>query len=277
MEISGADLRRQFVEHAGAAGARGRGARRCAVRGRAPVVRPGGRAHRGAGPGADPGRRADVPVQQPGRPAGPAADGERVRRGPGRWRTGGPGGSCWPASCSASRSWPRCSRRSWSCRRSRWPTCGPGRRGCGKRIWQLAAGRGGILVGGGWWVAGRRAGPGGRPAVHRRVDQQQHPAARHRLQRPRPADRQRDRLDRRRGPAGCAAVSGGFGGATGIGRLFSAEFGGQISWLLPAALICLVGHAVGVAAGRRAPTGSGPRLLLWGGWLIVHRGWCSAS
>ena len=30
---------------------------------------------------------------------------------------------------------------------------------------------------------------------------------------------------------------GGFGGATGITRLFSAEFGGQISWLLPAALI----------------------------------------
>ena len=31
-----------------------------------------------------------------------------------------------------------------------------------------------------------------------------------------------------------------FGGSTGILRLFGSEFGGQISWLLPAALISLV-------------------------------------
>jgi len=34
---------------------------------------------------------------------------------------------------------------------------------------------------------------------------------------------------------------GGFGGQTGIDRLFSGSFGAQISWLLPAALILLVG------------------------------------
>ena len=32
---------------------------------------------------------------------------------------------------------------------------------------------------------------------------------------------------------------GGFGGATGVFRLFGSEFGGQVSWLIPAALISL--------------------------------------
>ena len=40
------------------------------------------------------------------------------------------------------------------------------------------------------------------------------------------------------GPGG-----GGFGGATGIFRLFQSEFGGQVSWLIPAALISLAALA----------------------------------
>jgi 4-amino-4-deoxy-L-arabinose transferase-like glycosyltransferase len=51
--------------------------------------------------------------------------------------------------------------------------------------------------------------------------------------------------------------------------MFNESFGGQISWLLPAALIVLV---AGVWFTRRAPRTDRTRaaLLLWGGWLVVH-------
>jgi 4-amino-4-deoxy-L-arabinose transferase-like glycosyltransferase len=48
------------------------------------------------------------------------------------------------------------------------------------------------------------------------------------------------------GPAGTS-----FGGATGIFRLFQSEFGGQVSWLLPAALISL-GALLWVSRSRRS-------------------------
>ena len=59
-----------------------------------------------------------------------------------------------------------------------------------------------------------------------------------------------------------------FGGATGILRLFQSEFGGQISWLLPAALISL-GAMLWVS--RRAARTDRTRAaaLLWGGWVLV--------
>jgi 4-amino-4-deoxy-L-arabinose transferase-like glycosyltransferase len=61
---------------------------------------------------------------------------------------------------------------------------------------------------------------------------------------------------------------GGAWGATGLTRLFGADMGTQISWLLPAALILL---AIGLYVTRRAPRQNRTRaaLLLWGGWLIV--------
>ena len=70
--------------------------------------------------------------------------------------------------------------------------------------------------------------------------------------------------------AGGGGGGGGptFSGQAGIGRLFNSEMGTQIAWLLPAALIALVA-LVALAGGRRAPTGRAPRLLLWGGWLVV--------
>jgi 4-amino-4-deoxy-L-arabinose transferase-like glycosyltransferase len=60
----------------------------------------------------------------------------------------------------------------------------------------------------------------------------------------------------------------GFGGATGLLRLFHTEFGGQVSWLLPAALICL---AAMLWVSRRAARTDRTRAaaLLWGGWVIV--------
>ena len=59
-----------------------------------------------------------------------------------------------------------------------------------------------------------------------------------------------------------------FGGATGVFRLFQSEFGGQVSWLIPAALISL-GALLWIS--RRAPRTSRVRsfALLWGGWLLV--------
>ncbi len=68
------------------------------------------------------------------------------------------------------------------------------------------------------------------------------------------------------GPAG--GGMGGFGGQAGLTRLFNSEIGGQISWLLPAALILLV---AAVWFTRRAPRTDGVRaaLLLWGGWTLA--------
>ncbi|HEU4676650.1 MAG TPA: glycosyltransferase family 39 protein, partial [Motilibacteraceae bacterium] len=70
------------------------------------------------------------------------------------------------------------------------------------------------------------------------------------------------------GPGG--AQGGGFSpwGQTGITRLFSSEFGGQVAWLLPAALVMLVAL---LWISRRAPRADVGRaqVVLWGGWLLV--------
>src|SRR6185369_699009 len=62
-----------------------------------------------------------------------------------------------------------------------------------------------------------------------------------------------------------------FGGDPGLLRLFNDQFGGQVAWLLPAAVLAL---AVGLIAYRRAAR-TDRRLagyLLWGGWLTVTAG-----
>lgn len=61
---------------------------------------------------------------------------------------------------------------------------------------------------------------------------------------------------------------GGFSGTAGLFRLFNENMGGQISWLLPAALIALV---VGLTMTLRRPRTDRARagLLLWGGWMLV--------
>ncbi|WGL51406.1 glycosyltransferase family 39 protein [Nocardioides sp. BP30] len=73
--------------------------------------------------------------------------------------------------------------------------------------------------------------------------------------------------------AGGGGMSGGaagssFGGATGLNRLFSSEMGNEISWLLPAAGVALIG---GLWAAGRSPRTDRTRaaLLLWGGWIVV--------
>ncbi|WP_067185341.1 glycosyltransferase family 39 protein [Microtetraspora niveoalba] len=102
------------------------------------------------------------------------------------------------------------------------------------------------------------------------------------------------------GGGGGGGRGASWGGEPGAGRLFSDVMAGQISWLIPFALIALVAglalttaRAVALSAGLAGPrTGPGPvplgtripgvrdrrgrrsaaraALLLWGGWLLVH-------
>ncbi|MFC4537077.1 glycosyl transferase family 39, partial [Sphaerisporangium dianthi] len=96
--------------------------------------------------------------------------------------------------------------------------------------------------------------------------------------------------------AGGPGGGGGFGGAPGAGRLFNDVIGGQISWLIPFAVLALVSgllltgrrygavlagaHADAAFPSARRPDATDPpsgrrsparaALLLWGGWLAVH-------
>jgi 4-amino-4-deoxy-L-arabinose transferase-like glycosyltransferase len=68
---------------------------------------------------------------------------------------------------------------------------------------------------------------------------------------------------------GAPGGPGGSGwGPTGWARMLGAEVGGQIAWLLPAAILLL---AAGLWLTRRAPRTNRARagFALWGGWLVV--------
>ena len=71
-----------------------------------------------------------------------------------------------------------------------------------------------------------------------------------------------------RGLRPAAAVAVGGWGATGIGRMFNSEIGGQISWLLPAALLLLVAGLVVTRRARRTDTARAA-FLVWGGALLM--------
>ncbi len=71
------------------------------------------------------------------------------------------------------------------------------------------------------------------------------------------------------GPGGApGGGQGGFWGETGIARMLDGEVGGQIAWLLPAALAFLL---IGLWLTRRAARTDLRRasLVVWGGWLVV--------
>ncbi len=75
------------------------------------------------------------------------------------------------------------------------------------------------------------------------------------------------------GPTGLGAGGAGPGGgsmwgATGWSRMFSSEVGGQVSWLLPAAMILLVAMvAYSLTKGRTDRLRVA--VLIWGGWLLT--------
>lgn len=70
------------------------------------------------------------------------------------------------------------------------------------------------------------------------------------------------------GSVGGGTGNPGWGGATGVQRLFGGEFASQIAWLLPAALLATV--VLVVAAGKAGRTDRTRAFaVLWGGWLVV--------
>src|SRR5579863_3365954 len=133
---------------------------------------------------------------------------------------------------------------------------GPAR--LGRRIWQLLAALGGVIVGAGWWIVIAQLTPDAdRPYFGGSTDNSILELAL--------GYNGFGRLD---GSETGSIGGGGFGGSTGIFRLFQSEFGGQGSWLIPAALISL-GALIWIS--RRQPRTSRIRAfaLLWGGWLLV--------
>lgn len=134
--------------------------------------------------------------------------------------------------------------------------------GLGRRIRQLLLAFVALLVSGGWWVA-----------VVELIPAQYRPYI--------GGSQTNSVLDLMFGYNGLGrlngeevgSVGGGGGGGpgwgeTGLGRLFNAENGGQVAWLLPAALVLLV---AGLVLRGRAPLTDRPRaaFVLWGGWLVV--------
>ncbi|MEV6563193.1 ArnT family glycosyltransferase [Streptomyces kronopolitis] len=75
------------------------------------------------------------------------------------------------------------------------------------------------------------------------------------------------------GSVGGGGRGGGGWGQTGITRLFSSDMGGQISWLLPAALILLVAAVCVLWRARRAvaaeQAAQRAEFLVWGGALLM--------
>jgi 4-amino-4-deoxy-L-arabinose transferase-like glycosyltransferase len=70
------------------------------------------------------------------------------------------------------------------------------------------------------------------------------------------------------GSVGGGGQGGSRWGITGWARMFGSDFGGQISFLLPAALVLLV--AVLVLTARRGRTDrTRAALVVWGGWLLI--------
>jgi len=138
-----------------------------------------------------------------------------------------------------------------------------GPRGLGRRTLQVLAGGAAVLVAAGWWVAAVLLVPAAdRPYIGGSTNN--------------------NILDLTFGYNGFGRLDGtetgsvGFGGhgvaatggSSGLTRLFAADMGGQISWLLPAAVIALAAVLWGT---RRAPRTDRIRAgaLVWGGWLLV--------
>ena len=130
----------------------------------------------------------------------------------------------------------------------------------GKRIWQLLVGAAALLAASGWWVAIDLLTPAAdRPYVGGSTDNS--------ILNLTFSYNGLGRLTGEGGPGG-GGGGGAFGGATGITRLLAADMGGQISWLIPAALIAF---AVMLWVSRRAARTDRTRAaaLVWGGWLLV--------
>ena len=138
----------------------------------------------------------------------------------------------------------------------------------GQRIWQTVLMGAGIIVGAGWWILAAEFTPAAdRPYFGGSTNNNILQLAIGYNGLGRITGNETGSIGAGNGRGGGGQGSA-FGGATGILRLFHSEFGGQISWLLPAALIWL---AAMVWVSRRAARTDRTRAaaLLWGGWVLV--------
>src|SRR6202034_185332 len=129
----------------------------------------------------------------------------------------------------------------------------------GKRVWQTVVMGFGIIAGAGWWVLIAQLTPAAdRPYFG--------------------GSTTNNILQLAIGYNGLGRLDGNetgglgnTGGATGVFRLFQSEFGGQVSWLLPAAVIGLLFM---VWASWRAPRTDRTRAaaFIWGGWVLITGG-----
>jgi len=133
----------------------------------------------------------------------------------------------------------------------------------GKRLWQLLAAGAALVLAAGWWVAIVQLTPAAdRPYIGGSTGNSMLQLA-----------LGYNGLGRLSGnEAGSVGFGGGagprFSGSAGLTRLFAADMGGQVSWLLPAALI---GLAVMAWLSWRAVRTDWLRasVIVWGGWLLV--------
>ena len=125
----------------------------------------------------------------------------------------------------------------------------------GKRVWQSLGALGGLVMAGGWWVAVAMLVPAAdRPYIG--------------------GSQTNSVWDLMFGYNGFGRLTGDETGSVGwtdqssVTKLFSSEMGGQIAWLLPAAVLAM--FSVLVLRGRRPRTDQRrAAVIVWGGWLLV--------
>lgn len=135
-----------------------------------------------------------------------------------------------------------------------------------KRIGQLAAGLAAIVVSGGWWVAIIELWPASsRPYIGGSQNNSflELTFGYNGLGR-----LNGDETGSVGGGGGGGGNGGGNWGETGWDRLFGSSIGGQISWLIPAALILLIAGLVATLKARRTSVTRGS-FLVWGGALVT--------
>jgi 4-amino-4-deoxy-L-arabinose transferase-like glycosyltransferase len=134
-----------------------------------------------------------------------------------------------------------------------------------RRIYQLLASLGGIVAGCGWWLAAVSLTPAAdRPYIGGSTDN----SIWNLIFGYNGFGRLSGNETGSVGGAPAGIGGGSMWGPTGLHRLFNTDFGGQISWLLPTALVLTVAALVAL---RRAGRTDGKRAQvgLWASWLIV--------
>ncbi len=130
--------------------------------------------------------------------------------------------------------------------------CGPAR--LGRRVLQILAAGAALVVAGGWWVAAVELWPAAsRPYVGGSTNNSVIDLV----------------FSRSAGYLGNSGPTPNFSGAPGWLRMFNDQLGGQISWLVPLALVGLIAGLWLTRRGRRTDL-SRAGYLLWGGWALLY-------